>query len=245
MRRFAMTIMTAGVLAGLVACSVSQSNMPASAEIEAAGMQALQGKQAAAFRYLEKWAQAGVVKAQRELALARSADSATYAEAAKWLKTAAQSGDNEAQFALAEAYYKAQLGLEKNYTEAKIWYQAAAIQNNAKAAFMLARMSKYGEGTRASADASVTWLLKASELGHAQAMFLLSNAYETGDGIKQDKAKARDWLEQSAEGEFPPAIHALALLLETENTQHTDRQRARHLLKEASDERLLRWNRSQ
>ena len=220
--------------------------VPTTAEIESAGIQALHAQNPAAIRSLQKWADSGNPIAQRELGFAYAVQADKQSLALQWLEKAARGGDAEAQFQLAEAHYKSRLGLAQNYQQAWTWYEAAAHGNNAKASFMLARMAKYGQGVSKDLAASVKWLQLASTLGNAQAMFLLSNAYAAGEGLPKDAALARKWLEESAELEYPVAIQALAMELET-GSQHTqkDTVKARHLIKEASDERLMRWNRYQ
>ncbi|WP_170133416.1 tetratricopeptide repeat protein [Undibacterium pigrum] len=237
---------TAGILliCNLGACAP----VPTTAEVESAGIQALHAQLPAAIASLEKWANAGNIVAQRELGLAYAIKPEQQALALHWLEQAAsnQGGDAEAQFQLAEAYYKGRLGLTKDEQRAWKLYEAAANHQYGKASFMLARMAKYGQGTQQDLAASVKWLTKASEQGNAQAMFLLSNAYAAGEGIKQDQAMARKWLEESAELEYPVAIQALAMELES-GSKHVEKDplKARHLIKEASDERLMRWNRYQ
>ena len=233
----------------LLACSLCAcAPVPTTAEIESAGIQALHAQLPSAIASLEKWANAGNVVAQRELGLAYAIKPEQQALALLWLERAAKNrdGDAEAQFQLAEAYYKSRLGLAKNEQQAWKWYEAAANNGYGKASFMLARMAKYGQGRSQDLALSVKWLEKASEQGNAQAMFLLSNAYAVGEGVKPDQALARKWLEESAELEYPVAIQALAMELES-GSKHVEKDplKARHLIKEASDERLMRWNRYQ
>lgn len=239
---YALTV-TALIL--LNACTPAVT-IPGTAEIESAGMKALHAQSPSALDALNKWAQAGSPVAQRELGLAYSITPAHFNDALLWLEKAAQGGDDQAQFQLAEAHYKERLGLKQNYAQAWKWYEAAAKNKNGKASFMLARMAKYGQGVTQDVAGSVEWLKIASQQGNAQAMFLLSNAYAAGEGVAQDTLQARKWLEESAELDYPVAIQALAMELETGSPQvEKDSLKARHLIKEASDERLMRWNKYQ
>ncbi|MFZ6730561.1 tetratricopeptide repeat protein [Undibacterium sp. Ji42W] len=231
----------------LLACSLCAcAPVPTTAEIESAGIQALHAQLPSAIASLKKWANTGNAVAQRELGLAYAIKPEQQSLALLWVERAASNGDGEAQFQLAEAYYKNRLGLAKNEQQAWKWYGAAANNGHGKASFMLARMAKYGQGAPQNLAISVKWLEKASEQGNAQAMFLLSNAYAAGEGVKPDQALARKWLEESAELEYPVAIQALAMELES-GSKHVEKDplKARHLIKEASDERLMRWNRYQ
>lgn len=230
----------------LIACGEKRIILPGIVEIESTGLIALHGQKAAALDALLGWAQAGSPVAQRELGLAYAAQPAKYREALHWLEQAAAAGDVEAQFTLAEAYYKKQYSLAQDLALAWKYYQAAARQQYAKAELMLARMSKYGEGTAKNLLQATAHLTSAAEQGNAQAMFLLSNAYAAGEGVAQDQTKSRLWLERAAQADYPVAIQALALSLDAHPaTSGADPNRARHLLKEAADERLLNWNKYQ
>jgi TPR repeat protein len=222
------------------------SPTPSSAQIESAGVLAINAQTPASMASLSLWAQQGMPVAQRELGLVLASAGADLPQAVNWLNKAALAADSEAQFVLAEAYYKEKLGLPQNYALAWKWYAAAARQENAKASFMLARMAKYGEGVPLDLALSVQYLQQASLAGNAQAMFLLSNAYALGEGVAQNAVLAQSWLEKSAEAEYPVAIHELALNLSgTPDLTGANALQARHLIKEANDERALRWNRYQ
>lgn len=235
----------------LSACAVSMACTqvaapPTSAQIESAGMLAQGTHQATAIAQLTAWAKQGSPIAQRELALTYLNWPEHDAEARNWMQSAAKGGDADAQFMLAEALYKGICGLHADHAQAWAWYEKAALQNNGKASFMLARMAKYGDGTAQNLQESIRWLQASSDQGNAQAMFLLSNAYSSGEGIAKDDAKAREWLEKSAAGDYPVAIQALAMSLDSREAKNAeqsaaDATRARLLLKEANDERLMHW----
>jgi len=234
------------VLTVQTGCAKREEAPPTAAQIESVGMQALYAHQPEAIDRLTSWARQGMPIAQRELALAYSNWPQHESDAQSWLQKAANGGDNDAQFQLAEALFKGALGLRPDHAEAWKWYEAAAKSGNAKASFMLARMAKYGDGTTQDLATSTHWLMESSRNGNPQAMFLLSNAYAAGEGVEVDAVKAREWLEKSAAGDYPVAIQALALSLDTDNSNNPENAtRARHLLKEANDERLMHWKNSQ
>lgn len=228
----------------LAACT--QLPPPGNAQIESVGMTAANTHRPSDIDQLTAWARQGSPVAQRELALACLNWPGHEDLARDWLLKAAEGGDADAQFHLADALYKGSNGLRVNHLLAWEWYRKAARSGNGKASFMLARMAKYGDGTPQDLRASIQWLQVSSGQGNAQAMFLLSNAYSAGEGIEQDETKAREWLEKSAAGDFPVAIQALAMSLDTSdkkvNTGGEDNAtRAHHLIKEAADERLMNW----
>lgn len=209
-------------------------------------MQAQGTHQGAAIDQLKSWARHGSPIAQRELALTYLNWPEHEADARQWLQQAANNGDAESQFQLAEALFKGTHGLQADHVQAWAWYEKAAAQDHGKASFMLARMAKYGDGTTQNLQESTRWLLKSSQQGNAQAMFLLSNAYAAGEGIARDDVKAREWLEKSAAGDYPVAIQALAMSLDSRDPGNAEQStanatRARLLLKEANDERLMHW----
>lgn len=222
----------------LMACQ----RWPDTAQIEHLGIQALHGRDQHALQQLQGWAESGMPVAQRELALALTLMENTQQQALIWLEKAALGQDREAQFHLAEANYKARWSMPQNYQQARHWYLEASAQGHGQASLMLWRMAKYGEAQPVNLPDSIKWLQTASQQGNPQAMFLLSNAYAAGEGVARDPQQARHWLEQAAELEYPVAIHELALQLnQLDNPEEA--KRARELLKEASDERLLNWNR--
>jgi len=242
MRIFKLTILSLLILTIQTGCNKHEEHPPTTAQIESAGLQALYAHQTAAIDQLKSWAQQDMPIAQRELALAYRNWPTHESDARFWLQKAANGGDCEAQFQLAEALYKGELELKADHTNAGKWYETAAKAGNAKASFMLARMAKYGDGIPQDQHLSIMWLMESSRNGNPQAMFLLSNAYAAGDGVDRNEMKAREWLEKSAAGDYPVAIQALAMSLETGDMNNAgNATRARHLLKEASDERLMHW----
>ncbi|WP_211441270.1 tetratricopeptide repeat protein [Collimonas humicola] len=230
----------------LAACSDQQPAAPGSAKLESLGVLARQGGQASAVDQLQAWAERGSSIAQRELALTYEDKAASEKDAAFWLIKAARGGDKEAAFVLAGAYYNGKLGLGKDPAAAAQWYGKAAAQEDERAALMLSRMAKYGEGMPQDLKQSVSWLQQASANGSAQAMFLLSNAYAAGDGVPQDPVLARSWLEKSAQGDFPPALQSLALAMDAGSPDaEKNPERSYHLLKEATEERRMHWDKAQ
>lgn len=234
------------LVALLTACAEHGGATPDTAQLESLGIQAYHGKQAKALSELRYWAEQGLPVAQREMAIYAQSQTAGYAEAAAWYAKAAKGGDAESAYALGDAHYAGKLALQKDPVSAWSWFSMAAKAGNDKAALMLSRMTKYGEGVSPDLALSTYWLQQSSERGNAQAMFLLSNAYLYGEGVARNPELARTWLEKSAQGDFPVAIQALALAVEGGDLELSkDPERARHLLKEATDERRMHWNTAQ
>ena len=66
-------------------------------------------------------------------------------------------------------------GVEKDETEAAIWYRKAAEQGNATAQLMLGSMYANGRGVKKHKLAAIKWYRKAAEQGNVEAMTWLEN----------------------------------------------------------------------
>ena len=89
---------------------------------------------------------------------------------------------------------------ERKYTEAKLFYEMAAEQNNTSAMVELGRMYYNGNGVSKSAYTAFTWYKKAADLRDYEAMNLLGVLYHRGEGVSQSYSSAFTWLKKSAEG---------------------------------------------
>ena len=223
--------------AALIGCQ-SPETAPASAEIESVSMVAAQKHDMQAERRLRSWAVQGLPVAQRELGLLYQSRPEQREEAQQLLEHAAQKGDTEAAFQLAELLRVGAPGRVAAPEKALPWYRQAALQRHARAALVLGMLFNNGEGTPRDLSEGAHWLQVASELGDGHAMFLLSNAYREGRGVAQDAVQARKLLEEAAEHEYPPALQELAMTVEGD-----DKLRASHLMKEATEHRHNNWNR--
>jgi hypothetical protein len=119
------------------------------------------------------------------------------AEAAKWLRQAAESGHTEAQNALG-----AMLAASKepsDVAEAEKWLQAAAGQGNTDAMLGLGGWYARTQGGPADAIEAVRWYLKAAEAGRADACKALADIYARGQGVARDLAQAMHWYRKADE----------------------------------------------
>jgi uncharacterized protein len=215
-----------------------------SAQIEALGLAAGPGRQDRALEKLVSISKSGNVIAQREtgLTLIFHRSPPQQKEGVVWLSKAAVAGDAEAAFTLGEASQAGTMGqLQDSHTAAK-YFEMAANRGHAKAALMIARLLKNGDGVERAPQQAAIWLKKAAEGGNPQAMLLLSNAFASGDGFPQSDQEAARWLEAAADKHYPPAIQALAHA--TEGGQlglKRDSQFASELWKEAAEESRNHW----
>ena len=105
----------------LCGCGQALSQPPTSAQIESVGILAYQAKKQSAVEQLEVWANKGLPVAQRELALAYGhLDAEHNTLAVQWLQKAAQAGDAQAQFELAQAWHDGKWGLSAEIGRAHV-----------------------------------------------------------------------------------------------------------------------------
>jgi len=234
------------IAAALPACQIQQEK-PSSAHIEAVSMKAAQQADASAERKLIAWSAQQLPVAQRELALLYQTRPAQRQQAIALFEQAAQAGDSEAAFRLAEMLRNGNAsvaGVSPAPAAAAHWYAQAASQQHARAALMLGLLYKNGEGVARDDRQAAHWLGIASERGNPHAMFLLSYLYQEGRGVTADRQRARALLEEAAEHEYPPAIQELALTVQLgDGLSPQDSLRASHLFKEATEHRHNNWNR--
>ena len=125
---------------------------------------------------------------------------------------AAEKGDVEACFKLAEALYQG-AGIKKNEAKAFEWYQIAADKGHAGAMDSLGIIYYNGVcGIAEDAKTGVQWFTKAVENGSIAAIYSLAVAYEIGEGIEKDEAKALELYNKGAELENADAQYALGLI---------------------------------
>lgn len=138
-----------------------------------------------------------------ELAL----ETGDWAQARRWLRVVAQAGDAQAQMRLAMMLDQG-LGGPANPAGASLWYQRAAEQGVAEAAFAMGAL-------RAEAGAlaeAAQWFARASAQGHLAATHNLAVAHAQGAGVEQDQAKARALYLQAAQSGHAASMYNLALM---------------------------------
>jgi TPR repeat protein len=143
------------------------------------------------------------------------------------LTARADSGDAQAQTALALAYLRGE-GVAKDETAAArwadaaarrgdpeaqylagslarsdparafTWYQRGAAMGNVKAMHNLAIAYAQGQGTPKDATLAVQWFARAAALGYIDSAFDLGVIYESGQGVKQDARAALHWYDVAA-----------------------------------------------
>jgi uncharacterized protein len=135
-----------------------------------------------------------------------------YAEAAKWLRKAADQGNAGAQNAVGWLYENGYGGVEKDPANAVQWYRKSADQSNATGEANLGRMIFRGLGAPKDRSVAIGLWEKASGQGEYMADFLLGIVYESGDGAPRDYSKAATWYQRAADRGYAPAQNRLGVL---------------------------------
>ena len=144
---------------------------------------------------------------QRELAVDNNEDAALL----RYLKTAAEQGDVDAQFDLGVIYYDGR-GVAQDYAEAARWYRLAAEQGDAEAQYVLGFMYRKGRGVAQDYSKSAYWYTLAAEQGIPIAQFTLGQMYRRGDGVPQDFSEAAMWYGRSASQGYDRAQYNLGIM---------------------------------
>jgi TPR repeat protein len=113
-------------------------------------------------------------------------------QAFAWMTSAAEQGNNEAQYLLGDMYLQGK-GVNKSEMEAITWYGKAAEQNSAYAQYSLGVMYYNGQGTEQNLQEAHKWLENAALQGHSEAQYLLGRMYEQGFGVEKNLSKAYAW----------------------------------------------------
>lgn len=111
----------------------------------------------------------------------------------------ANSGDVEAQIALADSYSgREKYGLKKDLSAAASWYLKAAEKGDAEAQHKLGNCYLHGLGVTENPAEAAKWFRKAAETGYAEAQASLGFCYERGLGVPTDLAEAQRWYVRGA-----------------------------------------------
>lgn len=98
-----------------------------------------------------------IVDGGRDLSNSLGVEHPIYAQVA-----AAEGGDPEMQFFVANEFYYGRLPFEQDFLEAAKWFRLAARQGHAKAMVKLAELYEYGKGVERSQLLAEVWNRKAA-----------------------------------------------------------------------------------
>ena len=116
----------------------------------------------------------------------------------EWYTKAAELGDDDAQFNLANMYLEGR-GVKQDTAQAVKWLSRAASLNNASAMCSLGILCAEGQGVEKNDAKAVYWFLLAAQLGNINACYNLGVMYENARGVEWDGAKAAALYRKAAE----------------------------------------------
>lgn len=120
------------------------------------------------------------------------------AEAAKWYREAALTGNVEAEFRLARLVSKGAKGLTKDLKTAAKLYEAAANSGHLESQNAMGQAYQNGHGVEVNEAKAVEWFRKAADAKLAVAQNNLGILYLNGKGVGRDVNAAFKLFEQAA-----------------------------------------------
>lgn len=150
-------------------------------------------------------------------------------EQIKAIEEQAFEGVPEAQHDLAAIYTAGHGGVSQDYNRAAYWFEQAAANGVANAAYNLGVLNHQGLGIDQNLDKAIGWYSRAAELGHPEAQYNLGIAYIEGIGVPYDATKAATYFENAANNNIMEAAYNLGLIYEN------------GLLGEAQPDKALSW----
>ena len=127
------------------------------------------------------------------------------------IRNAAERGETDAQFILAEFYYKCyeESGGEVYLNEAVSWYQEAAGHGDPRAQFEIGWCYHEGRGVEEDLEKAVSWYKISAEQGYSEAQYWLGWCCQHGKGVEEDMEEAVKWFRAAAKQGCGDAIDDL------------------------------------
>ena len=114
------------------------------------------------------------------------------------LREPAAAGDAQAQFTLADHYFRGD-GLAQDYGQAVIWFHKSADQGYAPALNQLGYMHQHKFGLPQDYKRAVNYYRLAADKGYALAEYNLAGMFKAGLSVKRDYKQAFDWYRKAAD----------------------------------------------
>lgn len=130
-----------------------------------------------------------------------------YAAALKEFRTAADAGEDAAEYNLGLMYEKG-LGVEQDHAAALRWYRRGVQKGYAPSWYSLGLMYLNGNGVEQNPEEAKELLRKAAGKGYAPAQFTLGTIHERAD----ESDAAKKWYRDAADLRFAPAMMRLGLM---------------------------------
>ena len=108
------------------------------------------------------------------------------------LTESATAGDPQAQFALANDYFRA-VGVPQDYAQALLWFAKSADQGSAPAENQLGYMYQHKFGVPRDYKRALAYYRSSAKKGYALGQYNMGGMFEDGIGVKRDYKQALDW----------------------------------------------------
>ncbi|MDB5468327.1 MAG: hypothetical protein JWQ46_3089, partial [Phenylobacterium sp.] len=162
--------------------------------------------------WLRRAAVRGHIKAMTALGdLFAGGASADLAAAGVHYREAAELGDGQAQFALAELYLHG-LGVPLDSQEAARWFRSAALQDVVPAYERLGALYADGDGVEKDIVAARDWFERGAERAHGPALFALGVIEDLGLAGAPNATAAARWYRRAADAGVGEACLKLGLM---------------------------------
>ncbi len=115
------------------------------------------------------------------------------------IRTAADAGDVDSQFRLAQLLRMEPSLAAVDRWEFVVWYRRAADQGHAAAQSALARLYRDGNGVNQDYAEATRWYELSANQGNVEAQIGLGDFYRDGVGVDQDFAAAARWYRLAAD----------------------------------------------
>lgn len=188
-----------------------------------------------AYKLYAEAAEQGDAEAQYKVGAHIYADCTNKAEAAMWLRRAADQGETNAPFLLGQMY-KFGTGVVKDQFESAKWYKQAADVGDVNAQNMMGYIYRSGDGVPQDDVESANWYRKAAEQGEVHAQYQMGFIYYNGLGVEEDYTEAAKWSRKAAEQGDENGQALLGVMYATGSGVPQDNQEAVKWLQQAADQ---------
>ena len=128
------------------------------------------------------------------------------------IKKAARKGIPDANAKLGYIYFSGEYGIEKDYQEARYWYEQAAKLNHLSGYYNLGLIYQNGLGVEKDVHKAVFWHEKAVKQGYPESQYELGRLYLYS--IPGKEKEGSDLIFQAADKGFEPAVALLNKVVE-------------------------------
>lgn len=133
-------------------------------------------------------------------------------KALAYYQSAANTGDKDSMFQLADFYYKDQGALKKNEAQAFQWFKKAAEKGHILSLFYVGLAYHYGSGTAKDLDKARDYYQRAATNGESTSMNSLAGLYQRGEGTPKNINEAIKWHRKAADKNNQFSALALGIL---------------------------------